>query len=91
MDLADLESVRKFVDDFHETGKKLHTLINNAGMVLNSKDAKRQYTNMNFELTAGTNHLGKFFGGKKNPTISLMFLGYNICAWSLLNSSRHVL
>ncbi|ESN93531.1 hypothetical protein HELRODRAFT_103444 [Helobdella robusta] len=60
LDLADMESVRKFVEDFHATGKKLNVLINNAGLGLNFKDTKRQYTKDNFELTMGTNHLGHF-------------------------------
>lgn len=60
LDLANLESVRKFVDEFHATGKQLNVLINNAGVALNFKDTKRQYTKDNFELTMGTNHLGPF-------------------------------
>jgi light-dependent protochlorophyllide reductase len=60
LDLASLESVRKFVDDFHASGKKLNILINNAGLAQNFKDTKRQYTKDNFELTMGTNHLGHF-------------------------------
>ena len=32
LDLASLKSVRAFVDNFHNTGKKLNVLINNAGM-----------------------------------------------------------
>ena len=60
LDLADMESIRKFVDDFHATEKKLHVLVNNAGMTLNFKDTKRQYTKDNLEVTMGTNHFGKF-------------------------------
>lgn len=60
LDLADSESIRKFVDDFHQTEKKLHVLINNAGCAPSFKDTKRQYTKDNFELTMGTNHLGPF-------------------------------
>ena len=59
LDLADMESVRKFVEEFHATEKKLHALINNAGMTLNFKDTKRQYTKDNLEVTMGTNHFGK--------------------------------
>jgi len=58
LDLADLESVKKFVEDFRATEKKLSVLINNAGLALNLKDTKRQYTKDNFELTMGTNHIG---------------------------------
>jgi light-dependent protochlorophyllide reductase len=60
LDLANLESVRKFVDDFHASGKKLHVLVNNAGVYMNPRDPKRQYTTDNFEMTMGTNHLGPF-------------------------------
>jgi len=60
LDLTSLESVRKFVDDFHATGKKLAVLINNAGVMLPFKDTKRQFTKDNIELTMGTNHIGHF-------------------------------
>lgn len=60
LDLADLKSVRKFVEEFQATEKKLSILINNAGVALNFKDTTRQYTEDNFELTIGTNHLGPF-------------------------------
>ena len=58
LDLGDFESIRKFVEDFHATEKKLHVLINNAGMTLNMKDTKRQYTKDNLEVIMGTNHFG---------------------------------
>lgn len=60
LDLADLESVRKFVSDFRATDKQLSVLVNNAGLTLNFKDMKRQYTKDNFELTMGTNHIGTY-------------------------------
>lgn len=60
LDLANLESIRKFADEFHSGGKQLNVLVNNAGVALNFKDTKRQYTKDNFELTMGTNHLGPF-------------------------------
>jgi len=60
LDLASMESVRKFVDDFHALEKPLHVLINNAGVAMSPKDPKRQYTADNFEMTMGTNHFGPF-------------------------------
>ncbi|XP_067648774.1 retinol dehydrogenase 12-like isoform X2 [Haliotis asinina] len=60
LDLADLSSVRQFVEDFHQSGRKLHGLINNAGIYLYGKDNKRYFTKDNFELSMGTNHLGHF-------------------------------
>jgi len=61
LDLTNLESVQKFVDDFHASEKKLHVLINGAGMVANTKDSKKKYVeNTNFELTVASNHLGAF-------------------------------
>jgi len=46
------------VDEFRATEKKLSVLVNNAGLLMNFKDTKRQYTKDNFELTMGTNHIG---------------------------------
>eukprot|EP00918_Siedleckia_nematoides_P024012 GHVU01051773.1.p1 GENE.GHVU01051773.1~~GHVU01051773.1.p1 ORF type:complete len:410 (+),score=109.43 GHVU01051773.1:88-1317(+) len=60
LDLSDLESVRKFVEAFRETGKKLNVLVNNAGVAYGAKDTSRKYTTENFEITVGTNHLGPF-------------------------------
>jgi len=71
LDLANLESVRKFVDEFHATGKQLNVLINNAGVALNFKDTKRQYTKDNFELTMGTNHLGAHYMNYEYLVITL--------------------
>lgn len=60
LDLADMASIRKFVEDFHALGKKLNVLVNNAGLFLKGDDRVRQFTKDNFELTMGTNHLGPF-------------------------------
>ncbi|KAJ8313584.1 hypothetical protein KUTeg_008145 [Tegillarca granosa] len=60
LDLEDLSSVRKFVEDFHSTGKELHVLVNNAGMSYAFKDKTRRFTKDNFEMTMGINHLGPF-------------------------------
>ena len=59
LDLASMESVRKFVDDFHALEKPLHVLVNNGGVAMSPKDPKRQYTADNFEMTIGTNHFGE--------------------------------
>lgn len=56
MDLASLESVRKFVAKFLAEEKELHALINNAGMVYN----KYKETQEGFEMQMGVNHLGHF-------------------------------
>ena len=60
LDVANNDSIRKFVEDFRESGKKLNVLINNAGILLNPKDTKRQYSEDNYELTMGTNYLGEW-------------------------------
>lgn len=80
LDLASLESIRKFVDAFHATEKKLNILINNAGLNLGQKDTKRQYTNDNFELIFGTNHLGKNL--PIIPIISNNFDNFNFWVFS---------
>ena len=60
LDLADLSSVRSFVKNFKESGKDLYSLVNNAGVLLKFSDKIKQFTKDGFELTMGTNHLGKF-------------------------------
>jgi NAD(P)-dependent dehydrogenase (short-subunit alcohol dehydrogenase family) len=56
LDLASLESVRNFADDFKKKYSRLDLLINNAGVMMPpySKTAD------GFELQLGTNHLGHF-------------------------------
>ena len=56
VDLSDLESVKKFADNFKKKFDKLDLLINNAG-VMNPPYTK---TKDGFELQFGTNHLGHF-------------------------------
>lgn len=58
LDLASLQSVRKFVSQYSKSNfPPLHGLINNAGMQVMSGLA---YTKDGYELTFGTNHLGHF-------------------------------
>ncbi|CAF1072623.1 unnamed protein product [Didymodactylos carnosus] len=56
LDLASYESVRNFVDQFHQRHLPLHLLINNGGVMMPpfglTKDGE--------ELQFGTNHLGHF-------------------------------
>jgi NAD(P)-dependent dehydrogenase (short-subunit alcohol dehydrogenase family) len=56
VDLANLESVHRFVENYKEKFKKLDLLINNAG-VMTPPFTK---TKDGFELQFGTNHLGHF-------------------------------
>jgi NAD(P)-dependent dehydrogenase (short-subunit alcohol dehydrogenase family) len=56
LDLANLESVRRFAERFRESHSRLDLLINNAGVMM------PPYTKTadGFELQFGTNHLGHF-------------------------------
>ena len=56
LDLASLQSVRKFAKIFSDTFPGLDVLINNAGVFIYKKDATRD----GFEKTMGTNYLGPF-------------------------------
>jgi len=56
LDLSDLDSVRRFVDDFRAKQLPLHILINNAGIM----DPPYGLTKRGHESQFGTNHLGHF-------------------------------
>jgi retinol dehydrogenase 14 len=55
-DLASLESIRSFAEEFTRKYPTLDILINNAGVVT----IKRQLTKDGFEMDLGVNHLGHF-------------------------------
>ncbi|OMD76414.1 SDR family oxidoreductase [Paenibacillus odorifer] len=55
-DLASLESIRSFAEEFTMKYPMLDILINNAGVVT----IKRQLTKDGFEMDLGVNHLGHF-------------------------------
>lgn len=56
LDLADLNSVRKFAEEFKQKYSRLDLLINNAGVMV----PPYSKTSGGFELQFGTNHLGPF-------------------------------
>ncbi len=56
LDLADLQSVRAFAENFLKSHDALHGLVNNAG-VMNTATGK---TKDGFEVQFGTNHLGHY-------------------------------
>ena len=56
LDLASLDSVRKFADNILKNERRLDILINNAGVA----GCPHQKTEDGFEMQFGTNHLGHF-------------------------------
>ncbi|KAK3446039.1 hypothetical protein EUGRSUZ_A01801 [Eucalyptus grandis] len=59
LDLASLESVRQFVDNFRRSGRPLDVLVCNAA-VYQPTAKEPSFTAEGFELSVGTNHLGHF-------------------------------
>jgi protochlorophyllide reductase len=59
LDLASLDSVRDFVDNFRGSGRRLDALVCNAAVYLPTAK-EPTYTADGFELSVGTNHLGHF-------------------------------
>ena len=56
LDLADLESVKNFAEDFKKEYSRVYLLVNNAGVMI----PPYTKTKDGFELQFGTNHLGHF-------------------------------
>ncbi|KAK7244342.1 hypothetical protein RIF29_39162 [Crotalaria pallida] len=59
LDLASLDSVRQFVDNFRRSDMPLDVLVCNAAVYLPTAKEPR-FTAEGFELSVGTNHLGHF-------------------------------
>ncbi|KAK4778629.1 hypothetical protein SAY86_006157 [Trapa natans] len=59
LDLASLDSVRQFVDNFKRSGRPLDVLVCNAAVYFPTAK-EPTYTAEGFELSVGTNHLGHF-------------------------------
>eukprot|EP00262_Sarcandra_glabra_P001890 TRINITY_DN1206_c0_g1_i2.p1 TRINITY_DN1206_c0_g1~~TRINITY_DN1206_c0_g1_i2.p1 ORF type:complete len:285 (-),score=41.35 TRINITY_DN1206_c0_g1_i2:473-1327(-) len=59
LDLASLDSVRQFVENFRRSGKPLDVLVCNAA-VYQPTAKEPSFTAEGFELSVGTNHLGHF-------------------------------
>ncbi len=56
-DLSSLTSIKEFSDQVHQNFNGLDLLINNAGVILTS----RQETAQGFEMQLGVNHIGHFY------------------------------
>lgn len=56
-DLSSLTSIKEFSDQVHQNFNSLDLLINNAGVILTS----RQETAQGFEMQLGVNHVGHFY------------------------------
>ena len=66
LDLADLDTIRAFAEQFAGDHQRLDLLVNNAGIMA----APRRLTKDGFESQLGTNHLGHFaLTGRLLPTL----------------------
>lgn len=61
LDLSDLNSVKHFAEAFAKTGKPLHILMNNAGVMA----CPFSLTKQGIEMQFGTNHVGHYLLAKK--------------------------
>lgn len=59
LDLASLDSVRQFVDNFRQSGRPLDVLVCNAAVYFPTA-REPTFSAEGFELSVGTNHLGHF-------------------------------
>lgn len=59
LDLASLNSVRNFVENFRASGSRIDALVCNAAVYLPTAK-EPTFTADGFELSVGTNHLGHF-------------------------------
>lgn len=59
LDLASLDSVRQFVDNFRQFGRPLDVLVCNAVVYFPTAN-EPTFTAKGFELSGGTNHLGHY-------------------------------
>jgi NAD(P)-dependent dehydrogenase (short-subunit alcohol dehydrogenase family) len=84
LDLADLESVRVFVDDFRSKFDRLDILVNNAGVMM---PPEREETEDGFELQIGTNHLGHF--ALTIPLLDLLAITPNSRVVTVSSNAQH--
>jgi NAD(P)-dependent dehydrogenase (short-subunit alcohol dehydrogenase family) len=88
VDLASLDSIRNFTQDFYQKYSTLNVLINNAGIF----SMKREETKDGFEKTIGTNYLGPFLLThllkpvlEKTPNARIINLSSNAHYYARLN------
>ncbi|GAA0238263.1 SDR family NAD(P)-dependent oxidoreductase [Cryptosporangium japonicum] len=84
VDVADLDSVRRFAEDLRSDGRAIDVLVNNAGTGAQARTLTRQ----GYESTFATNHLGAFaltgsvldlFRPDRDPRV--VAVGSNLYRW----------